>query len=201
MASSSEMAFFFSGQNLEVAHTYQPQDTVLGWGYKKSGLRALDLAEKKQLKGAILIEDGFLRSMGLGVNGDAPLSIVVDDLGIYYDAAKPSRLETLILAQEDLLPRLPEGERALRLVIEHQLTKYNHLPATWPAHLSFDAGKKQVLVIDQTFGDLSLQYGGVTPETFQEMLSAAKAENPDAVIWVKIHPDVLAGKKQGILRR
>lgn len=100
---------FFSGQNLEVVLTYQPQDTALGWGYKKSGLRALGLAEKKQLNGAILIEDGFLRSMGLGVSGDAPLSIVVDDLGIYYDAAKPSRLETLILAQADLLPRLPEG--------------------------------------------------------------------------------------------
>ncbi|WP_157953454.1 hypothetical protein [Ignatzschineria cameli] len=55
-------------------------------------------------------------------------------------------------------------------MIEHQLTKYNHLPAAWPANLPFDAGKKQVLVIDQTFGDLSLQYGGVTPETFQEML-------------------------------
>ncbi|OYQ81924.1 hypothetical protein B9T19_02790 [Ignatzschineria sp. F8392] len=188
---------FFSASHLTVGSSYQAEDYILGWGYKKSGLRAINLAKKKGLQGAILIEDGFLRSMGLGVSGDAPLSIVVDDLGVYYDASKPSCLEQLILSGEMPESLLADSARALRLVIEHQLTKYNHLPATWPAHLPFDAGKKQVLVIDQTFGDLSLQYGGVTPETFQEMLSAAKAENPDAVIWVKIHPDVLAGKKQG----
>ncbi|PWD86037.1 hypothetical protein [Ignatzschineria cameli] len=83
-------------------------DIVVGWGNKANTEKARRYAEKHRLP-YLTLEDGFLRSMGLGVSGDAPLSIVVDDLGIYYDAAKPSRLETLILAQEDLLPRLPEG--------------------------------------------------------------------------------------------
>jgi hypothetical protein len=37
----------------------------------------------------------LLRSLGLG-KSDPPLSIVVDDLGIYYDAQVPSRLEALV---------------------------------------------------------------------------------------------------------
>ena len=36
------------------------------------------------------IEDGFLRSVGLGSDLVRPLSWVVDDQGIYYDATRPS---------------------------------------------------------------------------------------------------------------
>ena len=37
-----------------------------------------------------------MRSLDLGVNGAPPLSLVVDDCGIYYDASKPSALEKLV---------------------------------------------------------------------------------------------------------
>lgn len=37
-----------------------------------------------------------MRSLDLGVNGEPPLSLVVDDCGIYYDASKPSALEKLV---------------------------------------------------------------------------------------------------------
>ncbi|MFN3210833.1 MAG: capsular polysaccharide biosynthesis protein, partial [Roseovarius sp.] len=39
------------------------------------------------------IEDGFLRSRGLGAELVPPLSLVCDDLGIYYDPTQESRLE------------------------------------------------------------------------------------------------------------
>ncbi|RYH93912.1 MAG: capsular polysaccharide biosynthesis protein, partial [Acetobacteraceae bacterium] len=42
------------------------------------------------------VEDGFLRSRGLGAELVPPLSLVTDDLGIYYDPTRPSRLEALI---------------------------------------------------------------------------------------------------------
>lgn len=42
------------------------------------------------------VEDGFLRSRGLGAALVPPLSLVTDDLGIYYDPAQESRLERLI---------------------------------------------------------------------------------------------------------
>lgn len=187
---------FFGEQTISVG-IRQQESMILGWGYKSSGKRALQFAAKLPKKSVILIEDGFLRSMGLGVNGEDPLSLVVDDLGIYYDSTKTSHLEQLILDATPLQDQLEEGERALKLVLKHQLTKYNHIIEGWPAFLEIDHTKPQVLVIDQTFGDMSLVYGGVTPLTFQEMLEAAMEENPDANIWIKVHPDVLAGKKRG----
>ena len=44
------------------------------------------------------VEDGFLRSRGLGAQLIRPLSLVTDDLGIYYDPSHESRLERLIAA-------------------------------------------------------------------------------------------------------
>ncbi len=52
-----------------------------------------------------------------------------------------------------------------------------------------------VLVVDQTFNDMSVTYGNAGPHEFAAMLEAAMAENPQAEIWVKVHPDVLEGKQ------
>ena len=188
---------FFDEAKVSVGFHKHQKSMILGWGYKPSGRRALALSQHGISQSPCLIEDGFLRSIDLGVNGDDPLSLVVDDLGIYYDATKSSRLEKLILDSEGITALLSDGARALQLVVDNNLTKYNHLLEGLPSHLSFSQVKPQVLVIDQTFGDMSLIYGGVTPATFQEMLQAAIIENPEADIWVKVHPDVLAGKKEG----
>ena len=42
------------------------------------------------------MEDGFIRSQGLGSDFHRAASAVLDDLGIYYDAGRPSRLETML---------------------------------------------------------------------------------------------------------
>jgi capsular polysaccharide export protein len=74
-------------------------DAVLAWGRKPSATIARRHAERHGLP-LLQIEDGFLRSVGLG-DRDPPLSIVVDDLGIYYDATTASRLEALIAGGHD----------------------------------------------------------------------------------------------------
>ncbi|MGB8815490.1 MAG: capsular polysaccharide biosynthesis protein, partial [Paracoccaceae bacterium] len=70
------------------------------------------------------VEDGFLRSRGLGADLIAPLSLVTDDLGIYYDPSRPSRLEHLIAA-----PLPPGGALRVTRLIESLtaagLSKYN----------------------------------------------------------------------------
>ncbi|MEA1989903.1 MAG: hypothetical protein U9N57_11970, partial [Pseudomonadota bacterium] len=43
-----------------------------------------------------LLEDGFLRSVGLGINHARPLSLVVDSRGMYYDCTKESDLEHIL---------------------------------------------------------------------------------------------------------
>ncbi|MDC7710843.1 capsular polysaccharide biosynthesis protein [Vogesella indigofera] len=167
----------------------------IGWGLRRSGRRAAALAERLNVP-CWQLEDGFLRSLDLGVNGTVPFSLVVDDLGIYYDATRPCRLEVLIAGIElDVLLR-DQTHRALALIRRHQLSKYNHAPEVGMSPCS-RAGR--VLVIDQTRGDVSVRLGGADVETFRVMLQSAMKENPEAEIWVKTHPDVLAGKKRGYL--
>lgn len=136
------------------------------------------------------VEDGFLRSRGLGAALTPALSLVTDDLGIYYDPSRPSRLEQLILAAP------PQGDRAARLADRLRalgLTKYN-LPAT--ALPPLPAGRR-ILVPGQVEDDASILKGGGAVRTNLGLLQATRAANPDAVILYKPHPDVEAGLRPG----
>ncbi len=123
------------------------------------------------------------------------MSIVVDDIGIYYDSTRASALEQLLESAADLLGgRAEQVRRARELVLAHGLSKYNHAPAldeAWPD------GVQRVLVVDQTAGDMSVALGGATARTFADMLAAALAENPSATVYVKTHPEVSSGRKAG----
>ncbi len=144
------------------------------------------------------VEDGFLRSRGLGATLNAPLSLVTDDLGIYYDPSRPSRLEQLINAA----PNLPQhainrAERLLNAVIRGKLSKYNIGTPTLP-----DLPKGyRILVPGQVEDDASIQKGCSNICTNLDLLKRTRAENPDAVILFKPHPDVEAGLRQGIISR
>jgi capsular polysaccharide export protein len=173
-------------------------DAVVGWGLKDNTIAAVNFAHRHGLP-YWRLEDGFLRSVGLGVNGDTALSMVIDEQGMYYDARRPSRLETILAEDGPELddPSVLERARTLMESIrEHGLSKYNDSPVAIPKLPKMD-GRERVLVVDQTAGDLSVACGLGKRESFQEMLAAALRENPEAEIIVKTHPDVLAGKKQG----
>src|SRR5574343_845289 len=64
--------------------------TLIVWGMRDAGLRVPDGV------GVLRIEDGFIRSVGLGADLIKPVSGVIDDLGIYYDATRSSRLERIL---------------------------------------------------------------------------------------------------------
>lgn len=172
-----------------------PQAIRVGWGQKPSGRRAQEYA-RRYGSDMCALEDGFLRSVGLGVAGYSPLALVVDDLGIYYDASQPSRLETQIRECLPNATRLAEAQRAMALLRRHRLSKYNHAPDSL---LPPVRGNGRVLVLDQTRGDVSVSAGGAGEASFTAMLKAALQENPGAEVWVKTHPDVLSGKKLGYL--
>jgi len=174
--------------------TRPPAHAVLAWGRKPSAIRAERQAHRLGLP-LLRIEDGFLRSFGMGGNFPA-LSVVEDSLGIYYDSSAPSDLEVMLARNEDLLLEAPETDRAMGLLMSHRLSKYNHAPFS---ELTHAGGRPQVLVVDQTFGDLSVGFGGASKRTFAQMLEAAVDENPGAQIIVKTHPEVSSGDKRGYL--
>ncbi|WP_372737927.1 hypothetical protein [Neptunomonas sp.] len=171
-------------------------DAIAGWGMKPSAAAARQFANNHDLP-YIALEDGFLRSLGLGVHGHLEHSFIADSVGIYYDASRPSALEELILASSQLdAIALEQSSQAIQRLGQHRLSKYNAAPDYPVSRLQAGAA---VLVVDQTYGDISVQLGQGSPETFVKMLETAVANHPDAEILVKVHPDVLAGKKKGYL--
>jgi len=172
-------------------------DVVMGWGLKPSSRVGRAWAQKNN-KPYVALEDGFLRSVGLGESGATSLSVVVDDLGIYYDATRPSRLEVLI----ETAPQWCDEAMAARAralidrMVETRISKTN-------MGVALDAfvleNRPRVLVVDQTYGDASIAYGLATEARFAEMVDAARTEHPGAQIIVKRHPAVAAGRKQGCI--
>lgn len=169
-------------------------DAVLAWGHRPSARAAEQHAQRHGLP-LLRAEDGFARSVELG-HRSAPLGIVVDDLGMHFDASRPSRLERLVG-----LPLTPErAQRACalrRAWVEARVSKYNHARDAAPAGDS----RARVLVVDQTVGDASIAAGGAGAAHFQAMLEAALDEQPQAGILLKVHPDVIAGRKRGHFER
>lgn len=172
-------------------------DAVLGWGCRPLAERARRTAYRADIPFWCL-EDGFLRSHGTG-DKFPPLSLVVDDAGIYYDCTRPSALEHLLASDADLLAGIADDvARAKALILQHRLSKYNHAPDL-PAEVLRPDDTQRVLVIDQTAGDMSVALGGASAETFKAMLAAARTENPQATLYVKTHPEVTSGRKHGYL--
>ena len=174
-----------------VPFTSKP-DVVIGWGLKPTSQRARQYAKRYQLP-YLALEDGFLRSLGLGSQGYQPVSMVVDQLGIYYDASRPSDLEELLNHADFSAQELERAEHCIQQLTVHRLSKYNHAP-DHPLELP---DRPNVLVVDQTAGDASIAYGQANAESFTAMLEAALSQHPDADILIKVHPDVIAGKKSG----
>ncbi|EAH4619534.1 capsular polysaccharide biosynthesis protein [Campylobacter jejuni] len=171
-------------------------DLFLGWGRKKSGLKAMNLAKKYKAK-FILLEDGFIRSLNLGVENSPSFSIVKDDIGIYYDATMPSKLENLLNTYEFKDEEIKQAKKAIELIKKYKISKYNNnldIPDDY-----FQKDEKRVLIITQTANDASLEFGLAKDFKTLDMIKDAIKENPKSKIYIKIHPDVLSGKKQSDL--
>ncbi|QBF31223.1 capsular polysaccharide biosynthesis protein [Thalassococcus sp. S3] len=148
-----------------------------------------------QHKGALNVEDGFLRSRGLGAELIPPLSLVTDDLGIYYDPTRPSRLEDWIASRATL--RKDQTRRAERLIstlTTNNLSKYN----LGGARPDLPAGHR-VLVPGQVEDDASILTGTGAIHTNALLLQSARQAHPQAVIIYKPHPDVEAGLRKGAI--
>lgn len=162
--------------------------TLVVWGMKPvTGSVAPDVR-------LLRLEDGFLRSVGLGADLIRPISWVVDGRGIYYDATCPSDLEHL-LSSRGFDPELLERAARLRTrIVSTGLTKYNLGSAQWNRPKALE---KVILVPGQVESDASLVYGAPGIRTNIELLRAVRQANPNAYLIYKPHPDVLAGLRAG----
>jgi capsular polysaccharide export protein len=119
-----------------------------------------------------------------------PVSWVVDHQGVYYDATRPSDLETR-LATGQWSPVQRQRAAALRQrLVEEAITKYNLQADPWirpPGH------RRVVLVIGQVESDASIRFGAPGLRSNRALLAAVRAAEPEAYLVYKPHPDVVAG--------
>ena len=158
---------------------------IMVWAGKHPGLAA---------PGLLRVEDGFLRSRGLGAQLVPPLSLITDDEGIYYDPTRPSQLETLITA-----PCPPGGkaraEALIAAIVKQRLSKYNLAAGPLPP---LPQGPR-ILVPGQVEDDASIRLGAGAITTNHALLQATRRAHPLATILYKPHPDVEAGLRPGAL--
>lgn len=172
----------------------------------------LDKARRKGVK-LVRVEDGFVRSVGLGSNLVPPLSVIVDWQGIHYDPSRPSDLEN-ILAQSEFSPALRERAARLRAtIVAAGISKYAapaartglahtdtpKAPAPHPVPARSAGAGKVVLVPGQVEDDLSVLAGGGGLASNLELLRRTRALEPEAEIWWRPHPDVDAGHRKGAI--
>ena len=137
----------------------------------------------------VRLEDGFLRSAGLGADLVRPMSWVADCTGIYYDSSQPSDVER-ILAGLDVDAALRARAARLRArIVEAGLTKYNVGARQWARP---GGNRPVILVPGQVESDASIAWGAPAVRTNIDLLRAVRAANPGAYLVYKPHPDVVA---------
>lgn len=167
---------------------------VLGWGMKPSSAAGRAWSRLTGLP-YLALEDGFLRSVGLGEAGTPSMSLIVDQAGAYYDCFRGSMIEGTIAGTATRAERL-RARALMEAAVAHGLSKTN---LGRPLDPSILRPGRRVLIVDQTAGDASIPLGHAGPRSFAAMLTAARRDEPDAQLIVKRHPAVAAGLKRGCL--
>jgi len=142
------------------------------------------------------VEDGFLRSVGLGIQHAPPASLILKPGRLHFDARGPNSFEAVSLAA-DFPPAL--RARAARLrdrLLTLRLTKYNLVGG---GRLPESGDRMRLLVPGQVETDASIRFGAGAVRTNAALVRAARARFPDAFLLYKPHPDVASGWRVGAI--
>jgi capsular polysaccharide export protein len=172
---------------------WQPDDRLVHWGgVAPPGVEAL---AKETGASLLRMEDGFVRSVGLGSDMIRPLCLVLDSRGIYFDPRQESGLERILNTKVFSSEELARAQWVREFMVAHGVTKYNTEPreqAGWSSD-----GRQVIFVPGQVEDDASVRFGCEAVNTNLALLKAARAAHPGAFIVYKPHPDVLARNRIG----
>ncbi len=193
LASAAPPPVFQARPDRAIAAARQRGGALLAW----SASAPADLPARCADAGVGLrwLEDGFIRSAGLGAAFRPGASFMLDEGGPYFDPNAPSDL-VLAIERGDFSPVLQRRAAALRqAIVERGVTKYN-LSGVMP-RIAARPGQRVVLVPGQVEDDASVRLGGGAIRRNIDLLRAVRAAEPDAHLLYKPHPDIEAGFRQG----
>lgn len=173
----------------------RPDAAIAVWASREPpGLREAAAAQRIPL---VRVEDGFIRSLGLGADFLPPASLVFDARGIYFDPELPGDLDILLRETRFDAGLRARAQRLIDLIVRRGVTKYN-LSAPGRG-IQWPAGRLRLLVPGQVEDDRSVIRGGGDIRSNLALLDRVRADNPDAYIAYKPHPDVAAGHRRGAI--
>ena len=163
---------------------------VAVWSLKDeaAGFRPSDFAGCDLLR----LEDGFVRSLGRGIDHVPPWSLCLDRSGLYFDGGRPSDLENICndLPEEEPAEDAAAVDRAIDRLKRAAISKYNSKiapdPRSRPSHVP-----GSVLVLGQVEDDQSIRRNTNAISTNRGLLERALADRPGRRILFKQHPDCL----------
>ncbi|MFK7967259.1 MAG: capsular polysaccharide biosynthesis protein [Burkholderiaceae bacterium] len=171
---------------------------IIHWGAPRNIRELKSGGHTGEMSRHVQMEDGFIRSVGLGSDLVRPTSLVIDQAGIYFDPGQPSDLERLLSHATFSKQDLNRAARIRNLLIGAQLTKYNTdstEPPCWPVA----AGQVCLLVPGQVADDASVRLAGAGIGSNEALLAQVRHRHPDAFIVYRPHPDVLSGNRKGVV--
>lgn len=149
----------------------------------------------KNNKPLFILEAGFISSVRTLQEYESPISYHVDyNNNIYLFGSENNTITNLLNSDFSLSKKQKEDiQKLIELVISEDISKYNNFTATPNTKIE----KNSILVIDQTLNDYSIYAANANKSTFDYMVKTAIYENPNSTIYIKIHPEVLIGKRKG----
>jgi capsular polysaccharide export protein len=158
-------------------------------------LAAWGVAEPNGRSPDLRVEDGFLRSVGLGLRHAPPLSLNISPWPLHFDATRRNGFDALAESLEADDALLDRARRLRARVVALGLTKYNLRGRD--AAPPDPGGRLAILAPGQVENDASIQLGARAVRRNLDLLAATRARFPDAFIAFKPHPDVLTGLRPG----
>ena len=174
-------------QEKKAINKVSDNDALLIWGSKSPSIQHPHI---------LRVEDGFIRSKGLGIDLTPPLSLVFDPVGIYFDATRPSYLENQLVSVQLTKEQKERAANLRHKILKNRISKYN-LGET-EASFSPPPDKKILLIPGQVDNDASIRLGDLNKTGILNILKQARENNPEAFIIYRPHPDVLTGERAGV---
>ena len=141
-----------------------------------------------------LVEDGFIRSRGLGIKLYYPASLCFSQKSIHYNCSKPSALEECLSSKEYSDQDRSLGNDIINSIKKNNISKYglDHTAQSWSK-----PNKHNVLVIGQVADDASVKTGSPNIKSNQAAIVEARRLFPISNLAYKPHPDVTAKLREG----
>lgn len=180
---------FFAGSTLKFVKTCEQVpagEAAVIWGMQQRE------HAQAHISSLFRLEDGFIRSVGLGALFAKPLSWIADSRGLYFDATQPSDLEHLLAHRRFSQQELQRAAALREWLCANKVSKYNTGTLAWQRPVT---EKTVILVAGQVETDASIAFGAPSIRQNIELLAAVRTRHPAAHIIYKPHPDVVAGAR------